>query len=274
MYLGCYSRINAFIRGRRATSSPSVFFRGQLLELIRWVAKYCPSQPPNPAFFSSAEHRDRFAKAAFICADLWSTRLYGGRLTPSADSNVDRLRALGPFRKGIEELGHAPNQAQTFGRGWSLFRDYFSRRYPEFGDRFSASTGFAVNDYLVLTAFLSLKIRCDANEPAIFEIATVIDSQVFQDRAEAYLALNAQSADLLAACLWGEQFEMHGYRAVREQPILRGQDGRMAILDPIFFAEKISIGPLFHLLPTTRGGEVNRAPSKLSLLASMSPQLT
>jgi hypothetical protein len=251
------NRINRFILDRRATKSPPVFFRGQLLELYRWVARHCPERAPDPEFFANAVHRENFAKAALICGDLWSARVYGGRLASTEDPNLDRLRVLGPFRKAIEESGHAPNQAQTFGRGWSLFCTHLPRRYPQFSNRFLAATGFTVEDYLILAAGMTVFTRANGDEPGIFSKANAFGPTTYANRIQSYLALEAQSAASLATGLWGDAFDRGSYRALRERPILVGDDDRAAILDPIFFGEKISIGPLFHVLATARGGDAN-----------------
>jgi hypothetical protein len=56
-----------------------------------------------------------------------------------------RRQSLGAFRKGIEEGNAAPHLGRTFGRGWSLFNDYFPRFYLDFHRDFLAVTVRARN---------------------------------------------------------------------------------------------------------------------------------
>ncbi len=44
-----------------------------------------------------------------------------------------------------------------------------------------------------------------------------------------------------------EDVPPYDYRPLRERPILRLSDGRTVILDPVFFSERASVGPLFLL---------------------------
>jgi hypothetical protein len=137
---GSGGRINAFIKEHRLRYPPPVFFRGQLLELMRWTAKHAVPGSADPAFYSGPANRETFAKAALICSMLWARRIYAQRLQPSGDADYDRMRAIGPFRKGVEESNHAPNQAQTLGRGWLLFTKHMPERLPDFAARFQQAT--------------------------------------------------------------------------------------------------------------------------------------
>jgi hypothetical protein len=44
----------------------------------------------------------------------------------------------------------------------------------------------------------------------------------------------------------------YDFRSLREKPIFKAKDGRAIILDPYFFCEKATIGPLFHILKLNR----------------------
>jgi hypothetical protein len=72
-----------------------VFFPGQLLELMRWAARYGKKRRNDGATVTSAECRERFAEAALIAGDLWAKRVYGGKLTAGQSVDEVRLKALG-----------------------------------------------------------------------------------------------------------------------------------------------------------------------------------
>jgi hypothetical protein len=90
----------------------------------------------------------------------------------------------------------------------------------------------------------------------VFNARTVADATAYRDIFCAYMARESQTPEELSVTLW-DGFAERGYRDLRERPILALADGRAVIIDPVFFSEKISAGPIFHLLPKARGGKVN-----------------
>ena len=93
---------------------PNIFFRGQLLELMRQAAQACDPAPGSGDDFLDPEARSRFLAAALIAGDLWNRRIYADRLSGEPEIDEARKRALGAFRKAIDEsnspshLGNLP----------------------------------------------------------------------------------------------------------------------------------------------------------------------
>ena len=249
-------RINTFARKFPRADAPTIFFRGQMLELIRWTARHCRNLPNDGTTSTSAATRSQFVKAALIAGMLRSQRVYGNRLTGvqrdkflgADDIAAVRRRALGAFRKGVEEGNLAPHLGVTLGRGWSLFKDYFPRRYPEFAQDFLQATGLTLEQYLTCTIGLATYTIFNKAEGPLFVTHTVVEATPYKDILPKYLDLEAQTSGRLATTLWGADFERDGYRSLRERPILVTQDGRGIILDPTFYLERISVGPLFYVL--------------------------
>jgi hypothetical protein len=251
---GSLTRINAFIAQSGLPYPPPVFFRGQFLELLRWTARHAANETANPFFYDDGHipNREKFARAALICSVIWSRRIYADRLKSSGDSQLDRLRALGPFRKGIEESGQAPNQAQTLARGWLLFTKHMPERYPKFGKLFQEATSLTVEQYLIITVGLSVFTKADASQLAIFSESNMGGDSTYKDIIPKYLAIESQTADEIADGLWGKRFKANGYRALRDHIIIKGRDDRACVSDPTFLSEKISAGPLFHVTAAVR----------------------
>jgi hypothetical protein len=254
---GAADRIDAFVREKQLQGSPTVFFRGQLLELIRWAARYGDRSGADPQFSGDAANREKFAKAALICSDLWGERIYAKRLRATGDPTQDRQRALGAFRKGVEESGQAINPAQTLGRGWLLFMEHMPRRYPQFAAVFEKATGLTVRQYLLLTAALAGHASASGQLSPIISETRMAAATAYKELAPRYLKLESQTADELAMSLWDAPFATNAYRSLRERPLIRGVDDRMVISDPIFFSERVSIGPLFHVVAAVRGKKSN-----------------
>ena len=254
---GSLTRINAFINEGRLRYPPPVFFRGQLLELLRWTVRHAADEAAAPNFYgdNNVPNREQFARAALICSMIWSRRIYADRLKSSGDPELDRLRALGPFRKGVEESGHAPNQAQTLARGWLLFTKHMPERYPDFPRHFQEATGITVKQYIIITAVLTAFTKADAPVLATFSASKMAGDSAYRDIVPKYLALESQTANDLADGLWDPRFKTDGYRALRDHIIIRGRDDRACIADPTFLSEKISAGPLFHVTAAARGNK-------------------
>jgi hypothetical protein len=124
-----------------------VFFRGQLLELMRWAAKYCVDHPGDGTTFEDPAVRRRFVQAALIAGELWSIHVYGDRFTLEGGLGVARRRALPSIRKAIEEGGTAQEFESALGGGWTLFSRYFPRHYPVFPEEFRLATGLTPEEY-------------------------------------------------------------------------------------------------------------------------------
>jgi len=103
-----------------------------------------------------------------------------------------------------------------------------------------------------LTTYLAF----DRSDGPVFDASRFANATAYRELFSTYLALESQTPEQLTLALW-DGFAERGYRDLRERPILVLRDGRAVILDPTFFCEKISIGPLFHLLAKVRGGKAN-----------------
>jgi hypothetical protein len=246
-------RINAFAAARPGGDLPTVFFRGQILELMRWAVRCCPIIPDDGTGLNDPAERTRLLQAALIASTLWGKRVFADRLSRTLPLDEARQRALGAFRRGLEESVIAPHIGTTLGRGWALFSEHFPHRYPAFAKEFLEATGLSVEQYFTCVTGLTTYLPFDRVDGPVFNARTVASTTAYRHLFPAYLS---QTPEALAAALW-DGFAERGYRDLRERPILVLADGRAVILDPTFFSEKISVGPLFHLLARTRGGKAN-----------------
>lgn len=239
-------RVNDFARRHKAAGVPAVFFRGQLLELMRWTARYAKNLPGDGTTYEAIENRERFVKAALIAGGLWGQRIYGNKLSAAAPVDEARVKALGALRKGVEEGNLAPHIGIAIGRGLKLFTDYLPRHWPELADQFRAATGLSVDQYVSCATALSIYIQQHRKEGPLFITHSVAAATAYKDIYPVFFALESQTPDELAVSFW-QGFDKLGYKALRERPIMVTSDGRAMILDPTFFIERISIGVLFHV---------------------------
>lgn len=249
-------RINAFAEGHSGVDRVRVFFRGQLLELMRWVSEHSTDQPADGATFDDPEVRRRFVQAALLAAALWSDRVFGDRFRPDGGIEVARRRGLAPIRKSIEEAGTAPELQNSLGRGWTLFSEHLPRRYAAFSEEFRAATGLSPEEYFVCVAAITIQYLGPAVPTPIFNWRTAAEATPYRAIFPRYVELESHTAPELASVFKEGDA---GYRALRERPILRTEDGRAIVLDPVFYSERASVGPLFHLVGSERpGSSANR----------------
>ncbi len=223
-----------------------VFFRGQLLELMRLAVKYC-SKTPCPTCFADAKNRVQFLKAALVASRLWTDRAMSSRfdITRLTEETVEEH--LGYLRKVVEETNPAPNAVNTIGRGWLLFSEYFPKYYPAFQDEFHAATNMTFDQYSTcVTGLLTYIMLGNELEARIFNINTVGAATSYRGVFPDYLALDSQTPEQFAEASQGSQAEFE--KAMWQRPIILFADGASVIADSVFFSAKLSIGPLFFLL--------------------------
>ena len=250
-------RVNKFALGHGGAHRVPVFFRGQLLELLRWGALYCPTCPEHVITFEKSEVKRRFAQAALIASDVWARRVFGDRLSLGDGLSTAREQALAPFRLSQEATLLTPDLSKSLGRGWCLFSRYLPIRYPLFENEFKSSTALTVEEFYVCLGALMTNFMDPMARLPTFDSRTLGESTLYRDAIQRYVSLEAQSIDELRSELWGQasgevscdgDAPLYRYRPLREKPILRSGGGRAVIVDPVFYSETASAGPLFHLL--------------------------
>ena len=240
--------INVFSTQRRARRRPTVFFRGQVLELVRWAVRYCDRDSPSYGrIVKDPATRVRFVKAAMVAGELWQARVYADRLRAGRPIEDARKSALGLFRRVYEDSTPAPHISTTLGRGWQMFTKHFPEHYPTFADELREALGLTVEQYFVCFSALALRIACQLQEPTLVDPATFGAGTAYRGFFGSFILRESISVNELETALW-DDFEQLGFRALRDRPIIRLGDGQAVVIDPTLLSEKISIGPLFHLL--------------------------
>lgn len=233
-------RIMEFGQRRRDNYFPHIYARGQLLEAIRWSARYGSDAPARPEDFGTEDAKDRLVKAALIAMDIWAKRTLG---TLHDGTKIEEV--LGKFRRTMEGNGHAPIFEFMVGRGAELFTRYMPQRYPDFLKDFEKATSMSLDTYLACSIGLSLyAMNYKGNLPSVFNRSTVGSQSKFNDELMRYIDLYSLTPGQMTEALW-TNFEKNDFKALRERPIAALPNDLAVIVDPIFYIERISIGPLF-----------------------------
>lgn len=253
---GEINAVNAFVKEHGGAENVTVFFRGQLLEILRWATLLCHDQPGDGTTYEDAEVRRRFAQAALLASDIWARRVFKDRFNLEGGLDIARKRALGPSRKSVEGTSLTPNLYKSLGRGWLLINGYFPRHHEHFQEKFLSLTGLSVEDYYMCLAAIMTNFMNPKRGSGIFRSDLSGESTPYGDKLRTYISLDSQTSDELRHALWGQinrdinsedDVPPYDYRPLREKPILRTTDGRAIILDPVFYSERATVGPIFLL---------------------------
>jgi len=256
--------INTFVAENGGVDRITIFFRGQLLEVFRWASLLCRDKPDDGTTFNDPQIRRTFAQVLLMASDLWAKRVFGSRFSLEGGLKTARRRGLGAIRGAIAETTAGGDLLLAIGRGKALFSDYFPKFYPEFSEEFYLRTGLTLeNYYFCLSAIMTDFANCTpekvSKEPkfsALFDVNKLSStcSPEIQAIFSKYFLLESQTPDELHLGLWGHQDVtsvdervQYEFKSLRQRPLLRTADGRAIILDPVFYSERATVGPLFLL---------------------------
>ncbi|MGH7594734.1 MAG: hypothetical protein ACREOI_00185 [bacterium] len=250
----------------------TILFRAQLLEVLRWSLLLCQDLPNDGNTFEDLEVRRKFLKTLLLASEVWAQRVFKNFPVNEDDLEDKRKDSLGIIYKSVEATSSAPDFARTFGRGSSIIKDCLPKHYSSFDEEFKKVTHISIDEYYICLAAFAANFIDPARGTGIFNYQEVINSPRFGNTIKQFLDIESQSLDGpdgLKQQLWGplnetisdiDEAPVYRYRPLRNRPILRTNDQRAIILDPIFFCEKSYLGPLFHLLgkdnSTNRGKEL------------------
>lgn len=242
--------------------------RGPIMLLVQWASMFCEDQKGDGTTFNDPVVRQTFAKAMLIADHLWQQNIKMERMLDDVPIEEARYNLLSTFRQNSAG-NHLPVQHGTIStaRGVMMFIDpgYFPKRCSEFAEQFRTVAGMSVEDYyLCLTYIASNVLDNKVDGKAFFQrqqaLETVPDD--FRETFDKFLTLESQDATDIRHALWGDvqQTSIQCFddappfndRSLRARPFFRTQDGRIMLIDPVLYMDKMTDGPLFTLLQSDR----------------------
>jgi HTH-type transcriptional regulator/antitoxin HigA len=253
---GLFPRIEGFIK---QYPNCSIFFRGQLVDLLRWASLFGKHGEFDDDLVKNPTKREIFAKALLTVNSLWEKRVYQDQLRSDGDLTTRRLNLLPRFRRSISESAKGPDLTQAFVRGRALICDRLCALDTKFSESFRKSTGLSVDEYyscLLLIVLRSLGIDAAPGGEPIFSLRLFNPQEAINAEMQAafsrFMAVWSQSASELTASLWHgniepseSDFATFEHRVIRSKPIFRIRDDLAIVMDPVFLAEMVTVGPLF-----------------------------
>lgn len=252
---------SATLRGEpEAPKKAILFFRTQLLELVRWALLLCDAPPLGRPW--NQDEKDLFIQAALICSSLTESTMRSVLADAGVDDLVDFAMVF--FRGALSASLSGVDAWRVVGRGCELFLKYLPKHYPEFESDFEHATALSVMEYLTAAGTLVALHLQSEDEGILSDAVTLGRGTDYERQYAAYQSLQICTADELRTQLWPQRILPSGtddiqplnLRPFREKPIIALQDGRGAIFDPILLADSVSIGPLFRVLGNREPNEV------------------
>lgn len=254
--------LNKVIRRQRGNSNNTIFFRGQMLELIRWIVLFCHDHPDDGSTFNDNENRTLFLKCALLASDIWSKQTYGDKIFGIEKDPTRVIKyASASFRKGIEATRSAPDLFVSCGRAWIFYQQYFRKYHSSFNEDFLSVTGLTFEEYIVCFSAIATHFIDPLNKPCVINKQAIGDTTLIPEKIKAYVQLESQTLEELCSNLWGNRgvheiseinTEPLNTISLREKPIYSAPDGRSVVMDPIYFHERVLTSPLFHMIPLNR----------------------
>jgi hypothetical protein len=280
------NRIEAYIRASKAGPGDwQVFFRGQMLELIRQACVICSERPDASRIETDSTQRTRFSEAALIASELWSDRVYLGRFSGPGDLEDRRLALLGPFRQSHTETSLGPDLPTAFVRGKRLIRQLLVEECPGFEDRFRGKTGLSLDEYYT-SLLMVLAHSLGFTSPGVPRLQVVRhfsadhfcrEAPHLLDEFRRFMNCESQTVGELRVAL-GDEARPYDLNVLRRRPIVADANGQATLLDPVFLSEKACVGPLFHVAETSVfdafGATVERYGQELLRSMYPSPEST
>jgi hypothetical protein len=257
-----------FIRDHGPADWVALFFRGQLLELVRWLVLFSRDRPNDGTTFEDPLVREKFVQAALIASKIWEKRVFGDKFGIGNDLYQAQLQSLPVWRRNVEENDPAPELEVSLGRSSLLFERYLPSHLPTFGEDFRSRVGLSLEQYLLCAAGLICQYQNPRLNSGVFDSHSFAVDTLYGNQFATYLVGFSQTLDELERALWptAEKHAIAGqiktedvpaftFRPLRGRPVLRANDGRAIIVDPHLFSDSLTAGPLFTVARKERAGD-------------------
>ncbi len=232
----------------------TVFFRGQLLEVFRWVLVLC--DPDKPIVTDKKElsiAKANFLKAVLLGGDFWSERSLVGMNKDVADIEGTRRSSLIQFRRSREAGSSVTQVYQPIARAWAIFSSLFPKHHNGFDEEFFSITGLQYKTFFNCQLLLWAELINRSNSIGSFS-PTDLTNHPYSRSLQLFFDIQSQTFTQLKSALWPfpatpSPDTAYRYRPIRERPIAISDDRKIGVvIDPLIFAESIQAGPLFLLL--------------------------
>ena len=253
---------------RRSISDFAFTTRAAITILARWATMFCEDKEGDGTTFKKQEVRDAFAKAMLIANQIWQKSIGMEKMLDDVPLDEARKNMLNACRQNAHgSFAHSQYGIFAIGRGYTLFcnQDYFPQFHPTFEGEFKDATGLTIQEYYTCIIYFftnvieTLRKKPDDHDgKVIFRYEEAVESVPEGARGmfSRFLELETQDIEELQSSFWKEIKPPSSFEDVmplndiplRSKPIYQVSDGRLMLIDPVLFTDKITAGPIFSLI--------------------------
>ena len=239
---------------KNSHSFVTVYFRGQLLELVRWLLYAGKNGKALPISKDelSAEKRS-FVSATLLSSEVWGRRAFKGLSAEAGDVDQERRIFVLAFRRSREASAHVVNEYYPVARSWMIYARFLPDELQSFDKEFVTATGLDFECYFNCQLLFWSELIYKDRKWSHVDLSSVA-KHPYMDALSLYLKSQAQTVSELRCALWHDSRDVNEYvpfkfRTIRDKPILLSDDQKCGVvIDPLIFAESMTAGPLFTLL--------------------------
>lgn len=249
------AKIAKLIGRNRAGPSPTVFSRGQILEMIRWTLVCCPEKGKYSDPLQNNRSKTAFSEALLIAGEIASLQAEDKQCFEESDGYKKRLCLLTAVRRLALQSALKDNLIRSFGRGKMMFFEFLPETMPDFVTEFQKHNHLSLEEYfacltLVMASYRSVDLAQETHKRHFISISQ-INSQLprLANAVDAYLNLEARTIQQLRDVLWESDDAAHklNLKPLREKPLFWLSRDVAMVLDPVVHIDKAMIGPLFMI---------------------------
>jgi hypothetical protein len=234
-------RLSQLAARRGGTEPPIIFFREQILELIRWIALGCEDQAEGEVRdVDRRELTQCFIKALLIAGSLWSHRVYRNDLAEALGKSRDATltTAIRAFRNAAT---FRLDPITAISRGCRLMHLMCALDHT-FEEELQRKTNLTLQDYLlVIFVILSFTLghHSQADSPVLVDLQPVrAQTPNIEPALTRFLSLASLTPAGLRDELWkgkseptADDLAFYDLRPLMQKPVLLFPGDKIAVLD-------------------------------------------
>jgi len=230
------------------------FFRGQMLDLMRWAALFCAGTNDDFTVFDAPQSRRDFAAAAFIAGELSARRLGERNLVVPHDRELFPETTLAYSIGAVYSTASLPHTWTILGRGLEILREYYPKHDPCLDERLRSAIGLNLEEYMICLLSLVPAFSWDRQGGTFMNLLEMGEVAEFREQFRLFIQAESQTTDELACSFrelspgddptsWNWSLD-----PLRARPILAETWERAVLVDGRLWEEKSSVGALFHAI--------------------------
>lgn len=249
------TKIRKLINRNRESPSRTVFSRSQVLEMIRWTLVCCPEKSKYSYPLQNNQSKTIFSEALLIAGEIASLQIEDTKCFEESDTYKKKLCLLTAVRRLALHSIKVRDLKRAFGRGKMMFFEFLPETLPNFASEFKKQNRLSLEEYfacltVIITSYLYASPELETGKRHFITVSHINAQLPHMAKALTdYLGTQAQTIEQLKNVLWSTDFakERLNLKPLREKPLFWLNQDVAMVLDPVIYADKTTLGPLFMI---------------------------